>query len=333
LFDNKYLYAVTRTRTLETKLLDSSKIERMVDAKTAEDVIKVLGETEYANSVSEMKHSLDYETIISKEIENTYKYMREILPEPELVDIFLLKYDIHNLKVLLKSHLLNEENDFLLRDLGTIPVNKLKEMVKERDFRTLHPVISAGLEEIFTSFENSPDPQLIDIILDKAQYNAMYQLAQKSKNKFLQDFIQAQIDIINIRSFLRIKEAGLGRDYLAKVLLQKGKLDLDYFSKYMDESLDSFRDSLWSSDYYSVIEEGLESYATNKTLTKLEKLADDYIFSIAKKGKYIAFGIEPLVGYLMAKENEAKIIRIIMVGKMNNIPNEIIRERLRDVYV
>lgn len=333
MFDNKYLYSVTRTRTLETKLLDSAKIERMVEAKTAEDVIKILGETEYANSILEMKHGLDYETIISKEIENTYKYMREVLPEPELVDIFLLKYDIHNLKVLLKSTLLKEENDFLLRDLGTIPVSKLKEILKEKDFRILHPIITAGLEEIFKSFEGSPNPQMIDIILDRCQYNAMYRLAQKSRNKFLQDFISAQIDMMNVRSFLRIKEAELGRDYLIKVLLPHGSLDIDYFGKYLDDSLDVFRDSLWSKDFYSVLEEGLESYARTKTLTRLEKLADDYIFSIAKKGKYVAFGIEPLVGYLMAKENEAKIIRIIMVGKMNNIPNDIIRERLRDVYV
>jgi V/A-type H+/Na+-transporting ATPase subunit C len=333
LFDNKYLYSVTRTRVLETKLLDSAKVDRMVEAKNAEDVIKILGETEYANSISEMKHSLDYETIISKEIENTYKYLREILPEPELVDIFLLKYDIHNMKVLLKSSLLKEENDFLLRDLGTIPVSKLKEILIEKDFRTINPIIAAGLEEILTSFENSPDPQMIDIIMDRCQYDTMHQLAKQSKNVFLQDFIKSQVDMINIKSFLRVKVAGLGRDYLEKVLLQHGSLDIDYFGKYLDESLDTFKDSLWTKDFYNVLEEGLESYASNKTLTKLEKLADDYIFNIAKKGKYVAFGIEPLVGYLMAKENEAKIIRMIMVGKMNNISNEIIRERLRDVYV
>lgn len=333
MFDNKYLYPVTRTRVLETKLLDSTKVDRMVEANSADDVIKILGETEYANSISEMKHSLDYETVISMEIENTYKYMREILPEPELVDIFLLKYDIHNLKVLLKSSLLGENNDFLLRDLGTIPVSKIKEILKEKDFRILHPIIIAGLEELFVSFESTPDPQMIDIVLDRCQYSAMYQLAQKSKNKFLQDFIKSQIDMINIRSFLRVKGANLGREYLAKVLLQHGNLEINYYEKYLDESLDAFKDSLWTRDFYSVLQEGLESYEKNKTLTRFEKLSDDYIFNIAKKGKFVAFGIEPLVGYLMAKENEAKIIRIIMVGKMNNIPNEIIRERLRDVYV
>jgi V/A-type H+-transporting ATPase subunit C len=35
----------------------------------------------------------------------------------------------------------------------------------------------------------------------------------------------------------------------------------------------------------------------------------------------------------LAKENEIRIIRIIMVGKINNMPTDSIRERLRDVYV
>ncbi|MDU7110698.1 MAG: V-type ATP synthase subunit C, partial [Clostridium perfringens] len=33
------------------------------------------------------------------------------------------------------------------------------------------------------------------------------------------------------------------------------------------------------------------------------------------------------------KENEIKQIRTIMVGKLNNITKEVIRERLRDGYV
>ena len=52
-----------------------------------------------------------------------------------------------------------------------------------------------------------------------------------------------------------------------------------------------------------------------------------------KKAKTIPFGIEPIIGYIYAKENEIKLIRIIMVGQMNNVPKEVIRERLRDSYV
>jgi len=39
------------------------------------------------------------------------------------------------------------------------------------------------------------------------------------------------------------------------------------------------------------------------------------------------------VGYIGARENEIKILRVLLVGKINGISEDLIRERLRDVYV
>ena len=60
---------------------------------------------------------------------------------------------------------------------------------------------------------------------------------------------------------------------------------------------------------------------------------DDFLLSFVKASRWNPLGIEPIIGYLLAKENEIRLIRIIMVGKINNLPAETIRERLRDVYV
>jgi V/A-type H+/Na+-transporting ATPase subunit C len=331
--ENKYLYSVTRVRALETKLLDKAKIERMIEAKDADEIIKILYETEYGLSISEMKSAEDYETVLSKELSKTYELLREISPVPELTNLFLLKYDIHNLKTLLKSSYLDEEDDGLLSSIGTIPVQQLKAMVKDKDFSGLNPLFREGAEEVVGEFTVNPDPQLIDVTLDKSLYNLMYKTASDNKSGFLMDYISTQIDLINIKSLVRVKSMGYGRDFLKKVVLKNGKLDYAFFSDIFDESLETLIDRLAYKDYNKVVEEGISNYIKTKSLTKYEKLSDDFIFELAKKGKYVAFGIEPLVGYLMAKENEAKIIRMIMVGKINEIPNELIRERLRDVYV
>jgi V/A-type H+-transporting ATPase subunit C len=331
--ENKYLYSVTRVRALETKLLDKAKIERMIEAKDADEIIKILIETEYGSSISEMKSIEDYETVLSKELSKTYELLREISPVPELTDLFSLRYDIHNLKTLLKSSYLDEENDELLSSIGTIPVQQLKKMVKEKDFSSLDPIIRDCVEHIIGEFTVNPDPQLIDVTLDKCLYNLMYKIARDNKSSFLTDYISAQIDLINIRSLVRVKAMNYGRDFLKKVIIENGKLDYTFFNDIFDETLETLIEKVAFKDYGKAMEEGISSYIKTKSLTKLEKLSDDFIFEIAKKGKYVAFGIEPLIGYLMAKENEAKIIRMIMVGKINEIPNELIRERLRDVYV
>ncbi|HYF83229.1 MAG TPA: V-type ATP synthase subunit C [Clostridia bacterium] len=331
--ENKYLYSVTRIRALETKLLDKAKIERMIEARNADEIIKILNETEYGSSISEMKDIEDYETVLSKELSKTYELLREISPVPELTNLFSFRYDIQNLKTLLKSSYLDEENDGLLSDIGTIPSQRLKKMVKEKDFSDLDPIIRECVEQVVGEFTVNPDPQLIDVTLDKCLYNLMYKTAKDNKSSFLMDYISTQIDLINIKSLIRVKAMGYGRDFLKKAILINGRLDYAFFNDIFDESMETLSDRLAFKDYGKIVGEGISNYIKTKSLTKFEKLSDNFLFELAKKGKYVAFGIEPLVGYLMAKENEAKIIRMIMVGKINEIPNELIRERLRDVYV
>ena len=87
------------------------------------------------------------------------------------------------------------------------------------------------------------------------------------------------------------------------------------------------------SNYAEFIKSGIEDYTKTSSVSLLEKLVDNYIMDMMKNAKIIPFGVEPLLAYIYAKETEIKIIRIIMVGKLNNISGEVIRERLRDIYV
>ena len=48
---------------METRLLDKAKIERMIEATSADEVLKILRETEYANVMGNVKRAADYEEI------------------------------------------------------------------------------------------------------------------------------------------------------------------------------------------------------------------------------------------------------------------------------
>ena len=41
----------------------------------------------------------------------------------------------------------------------------------------------------------------------------------------------------------------------------------------------------------------------------------------------------PLLGYLIARENEIKTVRIILTGKQNGFSDDAVRERIREMYV
>lgn len=330
----QYAYAVARVRSVEKNLLDKNRIDRMVEAKTAEEALKVLIDSNYGYSSGDAVGVYEYEKLLKEENKKTFSLLKEIAPQSDIFNLFLQRNDYHNIKVILKSEFLgNVDSGDILIDSTTIPVNKLKVMIKERKMSEMPDTMREAVEECIDTFNRTGDPQIIDLIMDRASYIQMTQKAEESKNEFLIGLVRILIDLANIKIFLRVKSMKKSWDFLQKVLLPGGRIDQSKFVKVLQDSLDSTISVLKYTPYGEICEEGIADYQRTGSLSKFEKLADNFIVNYVKKAHYITLGIEPLVGYLIAKETEIKNARIVMVGKINGIPNEVIRERLRETYV
>ncbi len=62
-----YGRSVVTVRVLEKKLLTKNKLDRMIDAETPEEVLKLLGDTEYSQNMSDIQNAQDYEVILKRE--------------------------------------------------------------------------------------------------------------------------------------------------------------------------------------------------------------------------------------------------------------------------
>ena len=71
----------------------------------------------------------------------------------------------------------------------------------------------------------------------------------------------------------------------------------------------------------------------SENLLDLEKAIDDHFMDFAKNAKSMTYGPEVLLGFLIAKEQEIKNLRIIFISKLNSLPKDFTRERLRETYV
>lgn len=331
--DERYAYATGRIRAMETSLLDRGRIDRMVEAASAEEALKVLGESAYAEHIASLASVHAYETMLDQVLHRTYRELRHFAPEPELVGLFACRYDYHNLKVLYKASKLEEERDELLvRDVGNIPVSALQRAVRDEDYRSLPRAMRDAAKQVAAELRLEANPQRVDMLLDRAMFTEMAERARQFDSPFLDDYLTYQIDLLNVKTYLRVKRANLSREFLEQALLPFGRLDLTKLVQLADPP-EVLADRLLTSSYARFIEDAVQSYQKTDTLTRFEKLAEDFLLRHVKKAKYIAFGLEPLVAYILAQENEVKLIRIVMVGKINRLPVAEIKERLRDVYV
>lgn len=330
--DSDYLYSTSRVRSIEKHMLTHERAEKMIDAKTIEDALRVLDDCYYGNG-NEMVDPNDYEILLSEEHKKTYDFIRSIAPDKEHFNIFLYPYDYHNLKVLMKNEYLGKDESDTLVDTGSIDLNVLKHALKERTFSDLTDNMGKALKEIIEDFPKTSDPQLIDIILDRYLYDEMLKAAEKTKNKFIIDYVTMQIDSINVKSYVRLKKMNKSWDFFTKVFLQGGKIYEQVFIKNYDEPFEKFGEQLLAYDFKEEFLAGTEALIETGKFTKLEKLLDNKLMDYVKQAKYVPYGIESLVGYLIAKDNEIKIARIILAGKTAGISPELIRERLRETYV
>lgn len=328
----KFTQAVSRIWVLETRLLDKSKVERMIEANSASEVLRILNETEYSNVSATVKRPEDYEEILAAELKRVYDLVYEISPIKDVVKIMSLKYDYHNAKVLLKEKVLGKDLSSMLIKLGNLDLIETKRKIDSDNLRRLNGTLGKGIQEAMKSFEETRDPQKIDIIIDKYMYKELVELNKSLDYKFIDNLVKAMIDSTNIRTLLRIKKQNKGRDFAQEVIVDGGAIDSNKLISLLNESPENIMSKLQSTIYSDLIKEGFAGYIATESASLLEKLSDNYIMELMKNSKLVTFGPEKLVSYIYAKETEIKVIRIIMVGKLNNIAEEVIRERLRDIY-
>ncbi len=328
-----FVQGVTITRVLETRLLSKAKIDRMIEAKDIGEVFKTLNETEYSSAVAGITRNEDYENILSHELKRVYKLMREISKDQIVVDLMALKYDYHNLKVLVKEKKLNKDLSHLYIPIGTTDFQKIKDGFLEGNLKDVQPEFKDAIEAVLKDFEITKDPQRIDLIFDKFYFEHLYKMAVDTKVELFVNYVKDMIDFINIKSSIRLKKQGKDVVFFEDVLLSNGNIDKDAILFALNDSIENMINRFKNSRISSNLIKGLEAYKTTNRLSDLEKYMDNYLIEINKPSKYVNFGPEPIFSYIVAKEAEIKTLRIIMVSKLNKLSPDATRERVRDLYV
>ena len=80
--------------------------------------------------------------------------------------------------------------------------------------------------------------------------------------------------------------------------------------------------------YGAGLTEALDEFIKEKSLFLVEKKASELLHKFMKESNRIAFGPEPVFTFFWKFENHMQILRTILVGKLNQLPTEEIREHV-----
>ena len=206
-----------------------------------------------------------------------------------------------------------------LTNIGTIKVNELEKYILDEE-RRKEPRSVRGLsfasktrdgdekiikiiDNVIAKFESKRtdesaaiSPDEVDWRLDKDYWKLSLRLAKKIKNNFILDFVKRQVDVMNIRSLIRIKSLGKDIKFLKTMLIPGGKIEQSELIEYLEKDLDELINYLHGY-LLGEQERFLKDYADKKFLWQLEKGFNDLEMDYIKRTKWMSYGPEIIFGY------------------------------------
>ena len=169
--DTDYLAISARVRAMETTLLTAERMERLLEARSDEEVSKLLQDCGYPELDAARPEAMD--AALSQAREELLTDLGDGAPDPRYIDIFKLKYDYHNAKAILKAAAMGTSPDRMLMDMGRIGAAELKTAVESGELDKLPGALPAAVAEAKSVLDTTRDPQLSDIVLDRWMYRDM----------------------------------------------------------------------------------------------------------------------------------------------------------------
>lgn len=328
--DTDFLYATMRIRSLERNLLNRERIERMLEAKSHDDAAKILYECGYGE-MSAVAPS-EWERVIAEERGAVYKLIRSLTGLSPLLDVFRVKYDYHNVKTLIKSEVTGEDSSHLLVDAGRMPVAAMREAMRDQRYNELPGDLKLCVADARETLARTGDPQVADFLLDRRCVVEMQKSAAESGSAFLVKYVEMFIDIYNLRAVVRTTRLSREPDFLRTVLANGGSVSAGRLTGAVTSG-SPLEDVYAGTPLYDTALAGVAAARGETPMTSFERLSDNALLKLLTSARRVAFGEQPLVGYLAAKESEFTAIRTILAGRAAGVAADVLRERLRECYV
>ena len=133
--------------------------------------------------------------------------------------------------------------------------------------------------------------------------------------------------VADIKMAVRGQKTGKSAAFMRKMLVACASLDVEALIHAAVAGRDEINAYLLNTRYGQAVEE------LKKSPSAFECWCDNRIMELIRPQKYQSFTIAPLAAYILARENEIKMVRLVLSAKRNHLKESVVRERLREMYV
>lgn len=334
---------------MKSRLLGRQALDDLIKKPDVGSLISELEKTPYKEDIeaSSMKYTGIYciEYALRLNFTRTFNKILGFINDPDAeryIKIFLRQWDVQNIKAILRGkniHAASEEIFECLLPVGDLDEVTLTEMIKQPDVKSVIDLMATWrigyvkpLASHISEYLKEHDLIVLENALDADYYRrAIDMLKRDSYDELLiKKLLTTQIDVINLKTSLRIIRDKIETEEAKKFLLKGGRrLSLGSLESLLNTKSIEGAIKLLEHTPYSFLADVPEEYIKKEMISSLEKRLDRYLIQEGAR-TYLAdpLSIAIVIGYFWLKYNEITNIRIISRCKTVYMPEERVREEL-----
>lgn len=334
---SNYAYAVTRVRAMKSKLMPKETYPRLLNM-SIDEITRFIEESEYKSDIDEL--AMKYkgadlaEHALNKNLAFTYeKLLRITEGEPNyLITEYLRRYDVWNVKTLLRGKQYNASVEEILESLisaGEFTYTYLSELAGKESYQDI--IESLVETEYYPILQRYDGSNLADIEneLDKMYYSSLFNAIGNPRSKdrkLFAKFVKLEADVKNLCNLFRLKKAGVEQlDEIMPLMIEGGfALNTEKLAALpYEDFVEGLRKTVYWDTISSVIGPDMDS------LTTLESKLTKYSLESATTYSHVSpISIVPIMDYIIYKNNEVNNLRIIVRGKEAGLADTLIKDQL-----
>ncbi len=336
-----YAYTVARVKAKKAHLLGEEDYNKML-MMTVPEISRYISETVCPKEMADLAGRYEgIELLLRASFTNMAKVYNSILQASEgelrdMVSAYLTKWDIGNLKVILRGKSYGLDADGIRANLvptGSLSAESLDKLIsfdsEDEILATFGRMAHVSFPaDVLAAYKATGNRGAIEDYLDKQHYAKLIESINTSSRpgRLFLDYIRKEIDVKNLETILKLKVEGIHGDIVMNYYIPGGKqIDIKLATQLANaETIDSAVSELSQLDSYEDIKDALE--AGNQTLRGVVAGMNAFEMRQAKKFSHLyPLSVIPVLDYMIHKENETDNIRLIARGTESGLDRDVIK--------
>ena len=268
----------------------------------------------------------DYSSLLKEEKTKVWQFISELVPDRTVFNVIFIPIDYHNLKAAIKGYITGTLSSELFLPGGAISCEYLVKCIKESKITQLPLNMANSAKLAVEKLIHTGDGQICDNIIDKALLEAVKAEGQSTKSKLIKQYSDFFVASTDLKIAIRSKMLGKNREFLKSWLVECSSLNIE---KLIDAI---FKKEEYLFEYLKFTKFADAIPFIKKSLQMFDYWCNNKVIELINSEKYDYFSIDPIVAYVLAREYEIKMVRIILSAKLNHLDDNLIKERISAVY-